>query len=325
VASGLSPRNSLRRSATAVLRLLLRPGRDSNNAPGSPLILLEELLAVRPLIERRRHEVRILFNDRSHEKIVTLRGLCAEQNVPWQPRFESQEFGDVFAKVQNEFDNGPTLVFVDQNGMKHMTRATFDVLTEASLTDFLFFTASSFKRRFGDLLAPEIEVPANVSYLEAHRALADQYREWAPKNVLIGHFAIKKGPNIYGLVFGSHHWRGLQKFLDIAWKLDRECGEANYELESREVQGEMNFESGSTVFRKKKVEAFRNRLDQFIKLREQKSDQDVFLYCLTNGFLPRVAKDVYERMRRDGFLKNDRKNFPRYSDVVMKEPRTLII
>ena len=33
--------------------------------------------------------------------------------------------------------------------------------------------------------------------------------------MFIGHFSIKKKANIYGLVFGSHHWRGMQKFLEI--------------------------------------------------------------------------------------------------------------
>ena len=68
------------------------------------------------------------------------------------------------------------------------------------------------------------------------------------------HFSIKKKANIYGLVFGSHHWRGMQKFLEIAWKLDSSCGEADYEMESDTVQGEMYFDQGRTGFKKRKGE-----------------------------------------------------------------------
>jgi three-Cys-motif partner protein len=301
------------------------PGQDCAGEPGSPLILLEELFRERSLIEQQRHEVGIVFNDRDKEKIDALKRLCEERNFPWRPRFESLEFRDAFARVQGEFASGPTLVFIDQNGMKHMTKAVFEALVQADTTDFLFFTASSFKLRFGDLLAPEIGIPDNVSYLEAHRALADQYREWAPSSVFIGHFAIKKGSNIYGLVFGSHHWRGLQKFLEIAWKLDADCGEANYELEHDTVQGLMDFEKGTTGFKKRKSEVFQEKLLELISAGKLKSDDAVFRYCLVNGFLPRVVKDVYVNLRDTGVLKNAKASFPRYSAEAMKSPRKLEI
>jgi len=75
---------------------------------------------------------------------------------------------------------GPSLVFIDQSGIKHITRNVFNVVTQAGTTEFIFFTASSFKWRFGELLAPEIDFPENVSYTDVHRVLADKYREWAP-------------------------------------------------------------------------------------------------------------------------------------------------
>src|SRR6266404_4826619 len=248
------------------------PGQDSSGEPGSPLILIEELLQERQLIDQRHHGVSIFFNDKESDKIDELKRLCRDRAFPWLPRFDSLEFKNAFLKVQKEFDAGPTLVFVDQNGLKHITKDVFDVLAQAETTDFLFFTASSVKWRFGDLLAHEIQFPDNVSYLEVHRLLADHYRKWAPKNVSIGHFAIKKGSNIYGLIFGSHHWRGLQKFLEIVWKLDAKCGEADYELEQDIAQGVMDFEQGTTGFKKRKIEVFQDILERLISLQELKSD-----------------------------------------------------
>jgi hypothetical protein len=55
------------------------------------------------------------------------------------------------------------------------------------------------------------------------------------------------------------------------------------------------------------------------------TDKEVFLHCLTNGFLPRIAKDVYIRLRDDGILKNAKATFPRYSADAMKSPRTIEI
>ena len=132
-----------------------------------------------------------------------------------------------------------------------------------------------------------------------------------------------KERNIYGLVFGSHHWRGMQKFLEIAWALDKECGEANYEMEAETRQGLLLFPEGKTGFKKRKVELFQDEMESLIQSGKLAADQNVFLHCLINGFLPRVAKDVYAKLNASGALKNTRTDFPRYSDAVMKQPRRL--
>ena len=299
------------------------PGEDSAGEPGSPLIVVNELLAERARIDQRGHSVRLFFNDHDAGKIENLRRLCSEKSLAWQPQFESLDFADAFKKVENEIGKYPSLVFIDQNGLKHVTRKVFDGLTAVAATDFLFFTASSFKQRFGDLVAPEIKLPASTLRLDVHRVLADVYRQWAPKGIFICHFSLKKGSNVYGLVFGSHHWRGMLKFLEIVWKLDARCGEADYELEQDTAQGIMDFEQGTTGFKKRKVEVFQERLKHMIASGRLKTDDAVFLCCLENGFLPRVAKDVYIRLRDDGVLKNLKATFPRYSAEVMKAPRRI--
>ncbi len=123
------------------------PGEDSTGEPGSPLILLSELLAVRTEIEQHRHDIRIFFNDQDAGKIDNLQQLCSKKSLLWQPRFESLDFADAFKKVQKEIGLSPSLVFIDQSGVKQITRNVFNALTQAGTTDFLFFTASSAKWR----------------------------------------------------------------------------------------------------------------------------------------------------------------------------------
>lgn len=301
------------------------PGEDSRSEPGSPLILIAELLPERSKIKERGHDIQIFFNDQDRAKIDTLKQLCADKSLTWQPRFESLDFTDAFNKVKNEIGIGPSLVFIDQSGVRHITRSVFNFLAQAGTTDFLFFTASSAKWRFGELLAPEIELPRDVSYTDVHRVLADKYREWAPKGMFIGHFSIRKKANIYGLVFASRHWRGMQKFLEIAWKLDPACGEADYEMETDTAQGQFYFEQGKPGFKKRKIELFQDKLSELISSRAFQTDKDVFLHCLTNGFLPRVARNVYMQLREDRILKNANGNFPRYSTDAMKSPRKIEI
>src|SRR5438552_9769449 len=68
------------------------PGEDSAGEPGSPLIVIDELLAERASIEQRGHRVRIFFNDQDAAKIENLKRLCSEKSLPWPPQVESYDF-----------------------------------------------------------------------------------------------------------------------------------------------------------------------------------------------------------------------------------------
>src|SRR5438105_14528078 len=57
------------------------PGEDATGEPGSPLILIDELLAQRANIEQRDHEIHIFFNDKDPEKIKNLKRLCSERSL----------------------------------------------------------------------------------------------------------------------------------------------------------------------------------------------------------------------------------------------------
>lgn len=43
-------------------------------------------------------------------------------------------------------------------------------------------------------------------------------------------FTLKKGTNIYGIIFGASHPRAVDKFLKIVWDKDQVSGEANFDI-----------------------------------------------------------------------------------------------
>ncbi len=59
----------------------------------------------------------------------------------------------------------------------------------------------------------------------------DKYRSLIPSNskLKIFPFSIKKGAHIYGIIFGSKHILGVEKFLKIAWNKNKINGEANFD------------------------------------------------------------------------------------------------
>lgn len=304
------------------------PGTDSLGTHGSPLILMEELMRNKRTIEQRGHNVRIVFNDADKAKITKLLEKCCERGYPWEPVYSCEQFEDIFGAEINGIGRGPSLVFIDQFGVKCVTEDVFKKLTNCKQTDILFFIASDYKRRFGDLLAPELSILERelktCPHHKVHRLIADHYRKLAPEGYWVGHFSIKKGINIYGLIFGSNHWRGMQKFVEVAWKLDEEAGEANFDIESEQKQGEMDFETGEHGFKESKLEQFKRELREGILSKKLQTDGNVYLHCLINGILPsRAAKEVYKELKADGLLHYGKNDQPRFSSDSVKEPRNL--
>ena len=131
------------------------------------------------------------------------------------------------------------LLFMDQYGVCQITEDVFARITKISPTDFLFFVSSSTIRRFADhpaiqkYLGVDEYQMRSADYYDIHRALVGYYRSLLPPNKLyyLAPFSIKEGANIYGLIFGSGHVLGMEKFLYACWNEDPERGEANYDID----------------------------------------------------------------------------------------------
>ena len=71
-------------------------------------------------------------------------------------------------------------------------------------------------------------------------------------------FSIKKGRNIYGIVFGSSHPRCVEKFLRTAWKENPENGEANFDIHNDEL-GTIDLFEGRKL---SKIELFQSEFEK---------------------------------------------------------------
>jgi three-Cys-motif partner protein len=290
------------------------PGGDKLNTLGSPLILMEELKRNHDLIARTGRQVRILFNEFKGPKYEALRAAVAERDYPFEPTIQSKEFHDAFEAHKAEIGLSPSIVFMDQCGVKFVTREIFQYLASLPTTDVVFFFASSSQRRFSTQFSNEIHVDKSTPHLEVHRKVAAYFRSWAPKEYFVGHYSILKGSNVYGLIFGSRHPRGMDKFLSA-----NSGEEANYEIEADTLQED--FFRGHRLTR---VEALAKDIEERIRKGEFRTDAEVVLHCLSEGILQsRVAPKVYVRLREQGVLCHTRGNQPRSSYDAIKEPRTL--
>lgn len=147
---------------------------------------------------------------------------------PWKfaRAFEASE-----SLIQDK--NAAKLVFIDQFGVDEVTDAIFRKLVAAPACDFLFFLTSSTLHRFRDHPAIKQKISRPDDYYHVHRKVLEYYHELLPNpaGFYLAPFSIKKGSNIYGVIFGSGHPLGMDKFLEVAWKQDEINGEADFDID----------------------------------------------------------------------------------------------
>lgn len=213
------------------------PGTDSTGQPGSPLRLLQQLKAYRDLPGWGEVQVTVHFFDDSPEKIVTLENSIegAGLRVPsvtfdLRPVAFERAFPDCRQILSD--NQSAKLVFIDQFGVDHVTPSVFQQLMGFPTCDFLFFLSSSTLHRFRDHPAITQKIRRPDDYFHVHRAALDYYRGLLPagSKYFLAPFSIKKGSNIYGLIFGSAHPLGIDKFLQVAWQNDSISGEADFDI-----------------------------------------------------------------------------------------------
>nr|MBC8186341.1 three-Cys-motif partner protein TcmP [candidate division KSB1 bacterium] len=206
-------------------------GEDKNGIPGSPLRILKILKEYQYSIIKHNLKVRLILNEYIKGKFNNLSKLVEEKRNELTAlknhlliEYHNLDFKELFDKRKNELKDTANLLFLDQNGIKQVSEEVFLELETFSTTDFIFFISSSYFKRFGrdfKKLFPNLDFKKikNSNYSEIHRVILDEYKKMLPNNskTKLYPFSIKKGANIYGLIFGSKHPLAADKFLHIVW------------------------------------------------------------------------------------------------------------
>lgn len=169
-------------------------------------------------------------------------------------------------------------------------------LVTSPLTDFIFFISSSFIRRFRDVDAVKSYIDTNKLDFEekkpkeCHRIIADYFRNLIPadKEYYIHHFTIQKGTNYYGLIFGTSHSLGMEKFVKVCWAEDENSGGSNCNIDNDFEKGSLFYDLTNTT---KKIK-IKEKLKQLILNGQIKSNVDGLKWVLAHGCEPKLFVDV---------------------------------
>ena len=199
------------------------------------------------------------------------------------------------------------LLFLDQTGIKHINEEIFSQIVNLKRTDFLFFISSSTIKRFNDhpsisqyikLNSEDIE---RTPYHKIHRLVLEYYRSLIPQNkeYYLASFSLRKNAGLYGLIFGSGHVLGIEKFLITCWSIDPQRGEANFDIDDDKIkEGQYNFFTNE-VEKPKKVYLFERELKTKILNKTLTTDKEIYLFTIANGFLPSYARKIVSQLVKD--------------------------
>ena len=318
------------------------PGYDTQGCPGSPLRILRTVEKFCQAIVEKGVSIRLVLNERNRSKAAQLESLLTSKADEIQQRFANlvslkcygEDFLRLFNELYPEFGNQPNLIFIDQSGIKQVSAPVFQQLVALNATDFLFFISSSYFRRFAEEAGfqnnfPDLDVNMlrKSRFEDAHRMILDYYRGKIPadNDTRLYPFSLKKSSNIYGLIFGSKHPLGVEKFLKIAWDKSKLNGEANFDIDQDiEKQQPTLFDHDPTFRRLTKVQLFEQELERYIQDRREVTNREVYDFTLARGHLPKQARYAIMKLRKAGKIDCDRQIGCSY-DSCCKNRNTKII
>lgn len=293
-----------------IFDLFCGPGKDQEGTFGSPLIALKVLNKYRGLVYSTAVEINLYFNDRDPEYIEDLKFNIRESGLSNERiniHFSNKDFEDYYPRINALSNNAANLIFLDQFGIKYVNKDRFQNLVRLPTSDLIFFISSSTFKRFhnddnvNSIIGLGSEEIQEMEFYKIHRLVHQAYSSYIPENHSYGlaPFSIKKGTNVYGLIFGSGHPLGMEKFLNICWQKDDITGEANFD-----IQGDLKMKTAPTLFSEisgelSKIEAFKIELEDAILSGNLKSDLEVYLFGLNKGFISKHIKPIIEKLKSE--------------------------
>jgi three-Cys-motif partner protein len=283
------------------------PGEDSAGVEGSPVRIVQELLACKGDWAAKGITVHLHFYDADVDKRIALANKLTPllqgvnnvvrdiQTIPFDQAFPA-------ALPTLNDPNAAKLVLLDPCGVNFVTPNVFKLLIAAKYTDFLFFLASSYLNRFREVDSIVLKIDRPNDFYHVHRVALQAFKSLVPANTkyYLAPFSIKKLTNIYGIIFGTSNLLGMDKFLSTAWNMAPSNGEANYDIDRADfatanpflpMEG---FSSAPT-----KLQAFESDLRTAILAGKCPTEREIIEVCFGHGARRQHSEAVIKALKAE--------------------------
>lgn len=288
-------------------------GYDKMGVKGSPIRILDKINDQIGNIFKHKTKLIVHFNEyepgkKKQKKFELLKKSCFEyleaNNAVGRAieiEFYNEDCELLFPKLLGLIKKHPSLVYLDQNGIKFLSDNYFLELEKCKETDFLYFVSSSYFWRFADLDAfkghfqIDLEEARKDPYKFIHKNVLKELKKRLPNNspLKLYPYTLKKGTNIHGIIFGASHPRAVDKFLTIAWKRNELNGEANFDINNDAPSAQM------TLFgeKKTKLDLFEEQITNLVLSRIITTNYQAFDFSLNEGHIGKHASDILKKLK----------------------------
>lgn len=293
-------------------------GYDKKGIAGSPIRLLKKIHEAKAIIFDNNVKIKIFLNEFDLKKFELLEASCKDYLLQYPSlkhivdiKYYQEDFELLFPQLLPDISKFPSLVYLDQNGIKFTSEKYFLELEKTKQTDFLYFISSSYFWRFGELeeFRMNLDIDMNEAkkntYKFIHVSIIEQLRKKLPINTKLRlyPYSLKKGVNIHGIIFGASHIRAVDKFLTIAWERNKDNGQANFDIFDHATVNQIDMFSGRP--RRTRVESFQDGLKAKVLNFEIKDNFAAYNYAMAEGFLGSHAADCLKQMKKEKLIKYD--------------------
>lgn len=292
------------------------PGYDAENIPGSPIRILQKIDEQLGNILARKTKIVLHFNEfeptkKSQEKFEQLKNNC-EEFISSHPKFKyfltvnyyNENAEQLFFKLLPFIKKYPSLVYLDQNGVKFISQEYLAELEKLSTTDFLYFVSSSYFKRLGGteefkkVLEIDLAELESEEYRNMHRLVLNKMKSRLPSSteLKLFPFTIKKNANIYGIVFGAKNYAAVDKFLDIAWKRNSVNGEADFDIDEDNSKVQLDMFEGKKMT---KIENFQQEFEKLLLQGKFQNNKTALIHTYSCGHIPKHAVDIIRQLKKN--------------------------
>lgn len=297
------------------------PGYDVNGVSGSPIRILKTVAKYYEDITKANKKVDILLNDDSATYHSQLRDNCEaylESNAHLKQVVQlilyNEKVEKLLPAVISSIGDSPSLVLMDQFGVKHVPY--IEEFSKCDKTDFIYFISSSSAKRFAETIGIQKALNPTEQQTESllrcphkliHDSIVNLLREKVKKsNLALYPFSLKKGSNIYGLIFGAQHPLAIDKFLRIAWKISPENGCADYDInEDVKKKAPVLWEEARQLTT---IELFKESLEKAVMNGDVANNVDAYYFALSWGHIPSHATEVLKSLKKEGKIHYEKKS-----------------
>lgn len=292
-------------------------GYDKNGVAGSPIRILTKIQEQKGYLFQKNVNIVVHLNEfepikKNQQKFEQLQKSCSEfmeadSSLKSKVKIEyyNEDFETLFPKLISTIKDYPSLVYLDQNGIKFLSEKYFMELEKTSQTDFLYFVSSSYFWRFGKSDEFKIHLDIDMDeakkngYKKIHRTITRELRNKLPvyTKLKLYPFSLRKGVNIHGIIFGASHPRAVDKFLSIGWKRNGDNGDANFDIDDEAGNVQLDLFVGQKL---SKIESFKQEVCDRIREGVIKNNFDMLNFVYEQGHIGKHAADCLKDMKSKG-------------------------